>query len=136
VLRNRLFRTTGVEIDAIRKELNDSNAQQLLKDSDLAIDTFDNSASRQLVQQATRALKIPCLQVGLNADYGEAIWDERYRVPRDVAGDVCDYPLARNLVMMTVAAASEIILRFFDSGAREDWSITLADFAIRRCDGS
>ena len=98
------------------------------------IDTFDNSASRQLTQQSSRALNIACLHVGLNADYGEAIWDERYRVPRDVAGDVCDYALARNLVMMTVAIASEVVLHFVAGGTREDWSITLADFAARRCE--
>ena len=133
-LRNRLFRTAGVEIDAVRKELAGTNARQLLKDCDLIIDTFDNSASRQLTQQSSRALNIACLHVGLNADYGEAIWDERYRVPRDVAGDVRDYALARNLVMMTVAIASEVVLRFVAGGTREDWSITLTDFAARRCE--
>jgi hypothetical protein len=59
------------------------------------------------------------------------IWDERYRVPQDVAGDVCDYPLARNLVLLTVALASEVILRFALDGSRQDWSATLRDFAIR-----
>jgi molybdopterin/thiamine biosynthesis adenylyltransferase len=131
VLRQRLFRATGVEIDTVRKELTDRNAQSLLQDSSLVIDTFDNSASRRLVQVASQALGIPCLHVGLYADYGEVIWDERYRVPDDVAGDVCDYPLARNLVLLVVAVASEIILRFALDGVREDWSATLRDFAVR-----
>src|SRR5689334_23347344 len=38
-LRNRLFRATGVEIDAVRKELTPQNARQLLKDCDLIIDS-------------------------------------------------------------------------------------------------
>jgi molybdopterin/thiamine biosynthesis adenylyltransferase len=130
-LRNRLFRTTGVEIEAIRKELTADNAKQFLKDVDLIVDTFDNSRARQTVQGTVRASKTPCLHVGLYADYGEAVWDEQYRVPRDVAGDVCDYPLARNLVMLTVAVASELALRFITTGEQHSRSITLRDFAIQ-----
>jgi molybdopterin/thiamine biosynthesis adenylyltransferase len=131
VLRNRIFRATGIEIDAVAKELTDRNAKSLFKDADLVIDTFDNSASRRLVQDQCRAMNLPCLHVGLYADYGEIIWDERYRVPRDVGGDVCDYPLARNLVLLTVAVASEALARFTLAGVRQDWSVTLADFAVR-----
>jgi molybdopterin/thiamine biosynthesis adenylyltransferase len=131
VLRQRLFRATGVEIEALRKELGERTARTLLQDGGLVIDTFDNSASRRLVQEQCRALRLPCLHVGLYADYGEAIWDERYRVPQDVAGDVCDYPLARNLILLVVAVASEIIVRFVLAGERKDFSVTLRDFAIR-----
>ena len=129
-LRNRLFRAAGIEIDAVRKELAAQNARQLLKDTDLIIDAFDNAASRQLVQEHCRAVHTPCLHIGLHADYCEIIWDERYRVPRDVAGDVCDYPLARNLVLLSVAVASEAIVRFVASGTRESFSATLGDLAV------
>ncbi len=131
VLRNRLFRATGVEVEAVAKELAERNARSLLKGSSLVVDTFDNSSSRQLVQEQCRALAIPCLHAGLYEDYGEVIWDERYRVPSDVAGDVCDYPLARNLVLLVVAVASEALVRFVLDGVRQDWSATLRDFAIR-----
>ncbi|HMC89781.1 MAG TPA: ThiF family adenylyltransferase [Gemmataceae bacterium] len=131
VLRQRLFRATGIEIDAVRKELAERNARGLLQEGGLVVDTFDNSASRRLVQDSCRALQLPCLHVGLHADYGEVIWDENYRVPQDVAGDVCDYPLARNLVLLMVALASEVILRFVLEGARQDWSATLRDFTAR-----
>jgi molybdopterin/thiamine biosynthesis adenylyltransferase len=131
VLRNRLFRAAGVEVDAVNKELTDRNARSLLKDSGLVMDTFDNSASRRLVQEQCRALQLPCLHVGLFADYGEVVWDEVYRVPSDVAGDVCDYPLARNLVLLAVAVASETLVRFVLAGRRDNWSVTLGDFAIR-----
>jgi molybdopterin/thiamine biosynthesis adenylyltransferase len=131
VLRQRLFRATGVEIEAVRKDLTNRSAKSLLQDGGLVVDTFDNSASRRLVQEGCRTLGLPCLHVGLYADYGEVVWDERYRVPGDVGGDVCDYPLARNLVLLTVAVASEEIVRFALTGARQDWSVTLRDFAIR-----
>ncbi len=131
VLRQRLFRATGVEIEAHRKELGERTARALLNKGGLVIDTFDNSLSRRLVQEHCRSLELPCLHVGLYADYGEVIWDEQYRVPRDVAGDVCDYPLARNLVLLVVAVASEVLVRFTLSGARQNLSVTLGDLAIR-----
>jgi molybdopterin/thiamine biosynthesis adenylyltransferase len=134
-LRNRLFRAAGVEIEAVRKELTAQNAKQLLGECDLIIDAFDNARSRQAVQDFARGggapgAATPCLHIGLNADYCEVVWDEQYRVPRDVRGDVCEYPLARNLVLLSVAIASESVMRFVASGERSSWSGTLADFAI------
>jgi hypothetical protein len=130
-IHTHFFRATGVEIDAIRKELTDRNAGSLLQGAGLVVDTFDNSSSRRIVQEQCRALSFPCLHAGLYADYGEVIWDENYRVPRDVAGDVCDYPLARNLVLLVVAIASEVILAEVLHGRRQNWSATLGDFAVR-----
>jgi hypothetical protein len=131
VLRQRLFRVAGVEIDAVRKELTDRTARGLLQDGGLVIDSFDNSASRRLVQEHCRALKADCLHIGLFADYGEVVWDDQYRVPGDIGGDVCDYPLARNLILLTVAVASEVLIRHVLAGIRENWTATLGDFAIR-----
>ncbi len=67
----------------------------------------------------------------LFAGYAEAVWDETYRVPADTAGDLCDYPLARNLVLLAVAVASEALVRFVADGTRQSWSLTLRDFAVR-----
>jgi molybdopterin-synthase adenylyltransferase len=130
-MRTRLFRAVGIEIEAVAKVLTDRNAKGLLKGSGLVIDAFDNSASRRLVQEHCRAAAIPCLHVGLNADYAEVIWDPDYRVPQDVGGDVCDYPLARNLVILAAAVGSEALERFIRDGSRDSWSITLRDFGIR-----
>jgi molybdopterin/thiamine biosynthesis adenylyltransferase len=130
-LKNRLFRSCGVEIDAVAKELMERTADKLLAGAGLVIDTFDNSASRRLVQESSRQLGLPCLHVGLNADYAEVLWDGRYRVPNDVGADVCDYPLARNLVLLAVAVASEVVVRFAADGSRESWTVTLKDFAVR-----
>ncbi len=131
VLRNRLYRTVGVEIEAIGKRLTDRTARPMLKDCGLIVDVFDNSASRRQVQETSRELGLPCLHVGLAADYCEVIWDEIYRVPGDPPGDACDYPLARNLILLAVAIASETIVRFLIDGARHSWSATLRDFAVR-----
>src|SRR5688500_9191730 len=75
-LRNRLFRAAGVEGEPVRKELTTQNAAALLKGAGVVVDTFDNSASRRVVQGASRALALPCLHVGLNEDYAEVLWDE------------------------------------------------------------
>jgi molybdopterin/thiamine biosynthesis adenylyltransferase len=131
VLRNRVFRAAEIEIETAAKELSDRNVRTVLKEAGIVVDTFDNAASRQLVQQHCRAASIDCLHVGLYADYCEIIWDHDYRVPRDVAGDVCEYPLARNLVLLAVSIASETLVRFVLSGEQESRSATLADFAIR-----
>jgi molybdopterin/thiamine biosynthesis adenylyltransferase len=131
VLRNRIFRATGMEAEAVTKELGERNARTLLTGADVVVDTFDNSASRRLVQEFCRTQRVACLHVGLFADYAEVIWDGHYRVPADVLGDVCDYPLARNLVLLAVAIASETLLRFVLDGTRGEWSATLRDFTVR-----
>jgi molybdopterin/thiamine biosynthesis adenylyltransferase len=131
VLRTRLFRSVGLEIEAVAKELTERNARTLLKGAGLVVDTLDNAAGRRLVQEHSRALGIPCLHVGLFDDYAEVIWDEGYCVPDEAADDLCEYPLARNLVLMAVALASEAVIRFLLDGTRGDWSATLRDFAIR-----
>lgn len=118
-------------MDAVGKELTERNARPLLKGAGVVIDAFDNSASRQRVQEACRGLALPCLHVGLFADYAEVVWNEAYRVPADAAGDVCDYPLARNLVLLAVAVASEVLVRFVLDGERGGWSLTLRDFGVR-----
>ena len=130
VLANRAFRQMGIEIETVRKRLDDRNSKKLLKDADLIIDTFDNSESRTAVQRRCRESKMACLHVGLFEGYGEVVWDSQYRVPNDVAGDVCDYPLARNLVTLVVSVAAEAVVRFALDGETESHSITLGDFAV------
>ncbi len=139
ILRNRLFRAVGIEIDGVNKRLDDKNAAKLLKGADIVVDAFDNSTSRTTVQHCVRSASIDCLHLGLSADYGEVVWDENYRVPSDVGQDQCDYPLARNLILLTVAVASESLLACILKNEKSDWSITLGDFSVqplqRRVDG-
>ena len=131
VLRNQLFRAAGVEVEAFHKELDERNARKLLKGSDVVVDLFDNAASRRVLADFCGAEHLPCLHAGLFADYGEVIWNEQYRVPGDAEGDVCDYPLARNLILLTVAVTAETLVRFVAAGEKGNWSITLGDFGIR-----
>ncbi len=119
------------KVEAETKELTATNAAQLLKGSGLIVDVFDNSTSRQSVKDYADRTGTPCLHAGLSADYAEVIWNEVYRVPSDVNDDVCDYPLARNLVMLTVAVACEAIISFVATGEQRHFTITLKDLSIK-----
>lgn len=133
VLQAEMFRAVGVEIAAVRKRLTAQNVHRLLEGADLVVDGFDNHESRLLVTEHCRAAGIPCLHVGLSADYAEVIWNEGYRVPRDVVepgANACEYPLARNLIQFAVALASEALLRCLLQGERQDYTFTLRDLQI------
>ncbi|MGK7876603.1 MAG: ThiF family adenylyltransferase [Xenococcaceae cyanobacterium] len=131
ILTNTLYRALGIAIDGRSKELTSANCAQLLRNSSLVIDTFDNSAARQAVKDYCQDAELPCLHVGLQSDYAEMIWNDIYRVPSPTNDDICDYPLARNLVMMAVAIACEVIITFVATGKQQSYTITLGDFAVK-----
>lgn len=131
ILANHLYRAIGTKVEAETKELTAVNAAQLLRDSGLIVDVFDNSISRQAVKEYSDRTGTPCLHAGLAADYAEVIWNGVYRVPSDVNDDVCDYPLARNLVMLTVAVTCEDIVSFITTGEQRHFTITLKDLRVQ-----
>jgi molybdopterin/thiamine biosynthesis adenylyltransferase len=136
-LKNRMFKDTGVELNVCDKKLEVSNMKKILTGHDLIIDTFDNNKSRQIVSDWTQAnltKGVRCLHAGMAGSYGEIVWDYIYTVPQDTAeGDVCNYPLARNLVTLVTTVAAEEIIDFCLSKKPRfmSWSITLKDLAIR-----
>jgi molybdopterin-synthase adenylyltransferase len=131
ILANNLYRAIGTKIDGKTKELTPANTSQLLKASQLIIDVFDNSIARQAVKDYAEQFNIPCLHAGLSADYAEVIWNDVYRVPSDVNDDICDYPLARNLVMLTVAVACEAVISFIAIAQQRNFTITLKDMTVQ-----
>ena len=131
ILTNSLYRALGITVDGHSKELTTRNAQRLLTDSAIVIDTFDNSTSRQTVKDYCINSQTPCLRVGLASDYAEIIWNPIYRVPSAANDDICDYPLARNLVTLAVATACEVAIDFVATAQQKSFTITLADFAIK-----
>lgn len=130
-LQAEIFRAVGVEITAMRQKLTERNVGKLLKGVDLVVDGFDNHLARALVTERCRTERIPCLHVGLSADYAEVIWNVQYTVPHDtVEADVCDYPMARNLIQFAVVLASEAVVRFILAGQQQNYSFTLQDLQI------
>jgi len=130
ILANALYRALGTPVEGQVAELTAANAAKLVAGSALVIDTFDNSVARRAVADACAEAGIPCLHAGLAAGYAEVLWNECYRVPSAANDDVCDYPLARNLVVLATAVVGEAVAAFVDSGRRQGWTITLADLRI------
>jgi len=131
VLKASLYRSVGMELGVFGSRLDQRTVKKFLRKADLVVDTFDNSESRRIVSDYCLEQKLPCLHLGMNADYGEVRWNEVYRVPGDVVeGDMCDYPLARNLITLLVAVGCETIVRSVLQGTRENYSVTLADLRI------
>jgi tRNA A37 threonylcarbamoyladenosine dehydratase len=131
VMKNKIFSDQGFLIEAVPRKLEESNIAKLLQAS-LVVDGFDNSASRKIVTNFCTSRKINCLHIGLNSDYAEIMWNDIYKVPKGGGKDICEYPLARNLILLAVSVATEVIIRFVDKGIKENYTITLGDFSIRR----
>lgn len=132
ILRNLIYREVGEDIVAIGKELDEKNIAKLLKGFDLVVDSFDNSTSRAVVTAFCSETNTPCLHIGVNGGYGELRWNEHYFVPSNAGDDICDYPLARNLILLVTAVAGEAVIRFVLDGMKENFSVTLADLTINR----
>jgi molybdopterin-synthase adenylyltransferase len=131
ILSNSLYRALGVKVAAETKELTAANAKQLLDKTTLIIDAFDNSVARQVLKEYSDATQVPCLHVGLAGSYAEVIWNPDYRVPSPNQDDICDYPLARNLVLLAVSIASEALIKFITTGETQSFTVTLKDLAIQ-----
>lgn len=132
-MKHRVYTSTAVVIESIAKELTEDNINKFLKNSQIVIDTFDNPPSRKLIYDFCKNKKIHCLHTGLFQDYAETIWNENYIVPKGTRGiDVCEYPLARNIVLLAVAITTEVLIDFIDKGHKNNFSITLKDKKISK----
>ncbi|HEX2915192.1 MAG TPA: ThiF family adenylyltransferase [Chloroflexia bacterium] len=129
-LANSLYRAVGAKIEPVTGELTEANAQKLLAGSALVVDALDNRAGRAAVSGAALALQVPCLHIGFSGDglYGNGLWEPNYRIPGESAGDPCDYPLTRPLVLAITALATRAITRFLRDGSTSDFELTLNDF--------
>jgi molybdopterin/thiamine biosynthesis adenylyltransferase len=134
-IKNHAFNIMGVMVDALSKKLEEENIKKLISTDSIVIDGFDNYVSRKLVTDFCRDNKINCLHVGLYQDYAEIVWNELYKPPEQSTGpDVCEYPLARNIILMAVAVATDVLIRYLAEGVKENYTITLKDFKIKTMD--
>ncbi len=139
LLAHSVFRAVGVQVDARAKELTSDNARALIRGSSVVVDAFDNSVGRAAVKAAAAKLGLPCVHAGMAGDsssstppagYSEVVWDPHYVVPSATNDDVCDYPLARNLAILTSAIAAETVIRFLASGTMENRALTFGDLKL------
>jgi len=137
-LKSRIYFDMGISLEAIAQKLESSSIKKLLRFNNpgkhnLVVDGFDNSESRELVTEYCLKNRIDCLHVGLFQDYAEVLWNEGYRVPKATGAlDVCEYPLARNVVLMAVAVATEAIISWINTGEKKGYYITLKDLKINQ----
>ena len=130
-LKSRIFNIMGLTITDVAKKLEESNLKKHLKKGSIIIDGFDNSESRGLVTKYCMVNNILCLHAGLYKDYAEIKWNPVYRVPAPVKGlDVCEYPLARNIVMMASIVVIETLIAYMELGVFNNFAITLKDMTI------
>ena len=131
-IHSRMYNDSGTVINGIAKRLDASNAKKIIGKDSLVVDSFDNSESREVIYDFCKSNRVECLHIGLNEGYAEVIWNDRYRFPDNVEGlDVCEYPLARNIVMLSVIVGTEVILRYLESGEKRNYQITLGDLKIK-----
>lgn len=128
MIKNHVYNTMGVQIDSVSQKLEAKNLKKLLSGG-IIIDGFDNSESRKLVTDYCLKNNIECLHVGLFQNYTEIVWNEVYSPPQDTVGaeDVCEYPLARNIILIAVALATEALIKFLDEDVKESIVFTLRD---------
>jgi len=130
-LKSHAFNSMGVSIEDKKVRLTSESVEGLLKKGSLVVDGFDNHASRKSVTDYCKANNIECLHIGLYQNYAEVIWNDNYLVPEDAkAADVCEYPLARNVILLAIAVSTEVIIRYILDGNKEQYTITLKDFCI------
>jgi len=132
-LRGIAYDTNQALVEGIHKELTAQNAKKLLSGYNLVVDVFDNWASRRAVKEASKELNLACLHAGMSDNgFSEIKWDEDYNIPNTEVKqeDVCDYPLAANLVHFTVAVLAETITQFALNKIKNNREITLKDISL------
>jgi len=132
-VKSIVYQANKTIIIAIDKEVKRHNVDKLLKSYDLVIDTFDNWESRKIVKKACERLDLPCVHAGMSDDgFAEVKWNDNYNIPEVEVeqDDICDYPLAANLVQLTSSVLAEVVIQFVVSKTKANREITLKDISI------
>lgn len=133
IMRNHAFMVSNEAILTHSKELTTSNITKYLSQTDIVIDSFDNIPSRKLVADFCKTKNLVCLHIGLAKDYAEVIWDDKYRIPDETdTMDVCEYPLARNIILLAISVATEILIKYVTERIKDSYIITLSDLKIEQ----
>lgn len=131
-MKNRAFVSTKTIIKSVPRRLTENSIKKHIPTKEsIIIDTFDNSKSRGMLYEHCKLSKQPCLHTGLFQDFAEIIWNETYIVPGEPTGmDVCEYPLARNIILLCIAVTSEVLIKYINKGVKKSYMITLKDLKI------
>lgn len=129
-LRLQLQNFYGVKAEAMGVRLISQNAAELLANCDLAVDCFDNQASRVLLSEKARELSIPLLHGALAADgtFGLVRWDERFTADaEDAEGQAtCEGGEHLPVIGLVGATLARAIADFVRAGDKHDYMISLS----------
>jgi hypothetical protein len=132
-MANMLYRAVQARVEPMITELTAANAPELLRESVLVVDAFDNYLARAAVSFETRTTELPCLHIGFSPDglYGSGLWEPDYVVPRETPGDPCDYPLTRPFALALSALATRAITDFLRDGMQYEFEMTWNDLKVQ-----
>jgi molybdopterin/thiamine biosynthesis adenylyltransferase len=129
-VRLQLANFYGAKAEAMGVRLAATNAAQLLADSGLAVDCFDNADSRLAVAAAAATAGVPLVHAALAADgtFGLVRWDERFVPDReDTAGQAtCEGGEHLPMIGLVGATLARAIQDFVRGGDRHDYMISLS----------
>lgn len=132
-LQARIFLDMEIDIWSETRRLNESNIKKFLKGSDVVVDCFDNSVSREVITRYCEFYEKACIHCGMGEGYGQVHWNSGYIIPKDTqAPDVCEYPLSLDLIKMTVLMANTAIKEYFLYDVQSNYECTIKDFKVRK----
>ena len=126
--RLQLANFYGVKAEALGVRMISQNVSTLLADCDLAVDGFDNVASRTLLADHAREHGLPLVHGGLAGDgsFGLVRWDDRFTLDaEDQAGQAtCEGGEHLPLFSLVTASLALAIQEFVKDGARIDFMVS------------
>jgi len=130
VLKNYVYSIMGITVKDVCKKLEDLNVGKLLNKDSIVIDCFDNPESRKLIYDYCKKNNIECLHIGLSMDCAEITWNENYVIPKRSGEDICEYPMARNIIMFSVIVGTESIIGYLRDDIKNDYMVSLNDMKV------
>ena len=129
-LKLQLANFHGCKAESFGVRLAAGNVATLLAGASLAIDAFDNAASRRLLSEHARSSGVPLVHAGVAGDgtFGLVRWDERFLPDEeDEAGQAtCEGGAHLPLLGLLAATLARIVQDFLTTGERRDAMVSLA----------
>lgn len=130
-LKDLIYNFTEIDLlgytDDIVKRV---NRLRKMTQNRLLIDCLDNHEARLI----TSGFEL-VLHSGIGEGYGEVKWGDKYIVPQDSddpEDDLCEFPVARNLITIIATLLAESIVRFTVNREKVNFEVSFEDMNIRR----
>jgi len=129
-LKLQLLNFYGIKAEAFGVRLAETNVATLLEKADLAVDCFDNLASRNVVSEHCRAKALPLVHAALSGDgtFGLVRWDARFKPDaEDHEGQAtCEGGEHLPLIGLVTSTLARAIQDFVRDRSENDFMVTLS----------